>query len=156
MRYKQTDPHKKFIERGPYVILPIFGDVISELRIGTQSLTTLHFRGSSGVGSQLELREAVTLVRGDVEIYLEGTRPNSTCHPSTLAPLFDLLRTTVLDARASRNGVLEIEFSNKWLLRITPESGNEAWRFQYPAPDQIVSGHEDDVIMLINDDERLI
>jgi len=74
----------------------------------------------------------------------------------TLAPLFDLLCATVLDARASRNGVLEIEFSNKWLLRITPESGNEAWRFQYPAPDQIVSGHEDDVLSLIYDDGLLM
>jgi len=129
MKNKQADTHKKITDRGAYVIPPVAGDEFSELRVGHHK-ATLIFQDSHGASSQLELWEAITLVQGDVEIYMNGCKPGCTSHPNAFTPLLDMLGAMVVDARASRNGMLEIDLSNGWKMRIVPDSGYEAWEFK--------------------------
>jgi hypothetical protein len=125
---------RKFTARGRYTVLPIVGNTLVEVRLGTCRLPALIFRAADGSEAELTIEEAVTLTRGKQVQLLEGSKPGETFSPRELAPLLDLLGSEVTDALAEKEGQLRIEFTGNLLMTVTPSHGYEAWHFQYPPP----------------------
>jgi hypothetical protein len=148
---------KRITARGRHRTLPLAGDIVSEVCFSTSQPVTLVFHDSVNGDSQLQIEEAITLTQSDgVDLFLPGSRPGRTFDPKQLHPLLDLLGTSIVDAWAHHDGPLEISFSNGSVLRIVPESGYEAWHFQYPRPGRSVNGNINDFISLHGSDGRLL
>lgn len=145
-------PKKKIAQRGKHLTLPLVGDTVSEICLGISTPATLIFQDAAGGHSQLQFEEAITLHHDGADLYLLGSRPGSTFDPKQLHPLLGLLGTNVVDAWAHKAGALEISFSNGSVLRVIPETGYEAWHFQYPRPGRppgrSVGGNINDVIII--------
>jgi hypothetical protein len=121
---------KKLVQRGRHLVLPIVGDTVRELKLGR--LTTVVFSAESSVESELQIEEAITLIRGHHELTLEGSKPGGTWNPKALGPLLDLIGCRVVDALAEQEGLLRITFSNGLVMEIRPSTGYEAWHFHSP------------------------
>lgn len=147
---------KRLTQRGRHINLPIVGDTVSEVCLSMSRLCSIVFQDSGGGESQVEFEEAITLVRGDVTLYLVGSRPGRTYAPQQLGPLADLLGASVVDAWAHHDGPLEIVFSNDWTLRVVPESGYEAWHFAWPRPGRSPGGDTRHSIHLHGDDSGFV
>ena len=147
---------KKLTQRGRHCVLPINGDVLSELRLSLTHSLSLVFTDCYGTESQLSIREAITLTVHGVDTRLEGGRSDADFNPKGLTAVVSLLGCTVSDAVAFNDGRLTIHFSEGHCLSVTPGSGFEAWEFRYPRPGRPPGGDVKLHISIVGDDGRLI
>ena len=139
---------KKVTSRGRHTVLPIVGDTLVEIRLSMCSLPALVFKAEDGTEAELTIEDRTTLRRGDHERLLEGSKPGTSFNPKELAPMVELLGSTVIDAVAEKEGLLRISFSNKLVLEVAPSHGYEAWHFYSPRPGRPAGGDRDHAIAL--------
>ena len=147
---------KKFIKRGMNVEIPIIGDKVTEIRLSLNKMPRLIFQDFQGEESQITFEETITLSRPNEQITMKGSKPGTSWYPQGLTPLVELLGLEIREALAYQDGALFLRFSNEWELRVNPQSGFEAWHFQYPRPGEAVGGDRGLHISLIGDHGRLI
>lgn len=115
-------------------MLPIVGDTLAEVCLGTSRLAALVFKAEDGSEAELTVEDTITLIRGGQEHRLGGSKPGVSFNPKELAPLLELLGSEVTDAVAEKEGRLGITFSNQFVLEVMSSTGYEAWHFRYPRP----------------------
>lgn len=131
---------KQLTHRGRHTVLPLVGDLVVELCLGTRHLTTLAFEAPDGSQSELVLEDAVLLRRGRDERLLVATKPGASYNPRHLAPLLELIDERVTESIAEEGGTLRMAFSNSLELVVTPSTGYESWQFRYPRPGRAAGG----------------
>jgi hypothetical protein len=131
---------KRLGRRGRHTVLPLVGDTLVELCLGTHRSTTLVFEDTDGGQSELVLEDAVLLRRGRDERVLDGAKPGATYNPKLLSPLLELLDGRVTDAIAEEGGLLRITFSDGLDLVVVPSTGHESWHYRHPRPGRPVGG----------------
>jgi hypothetical protein len=132
---------KRLGRRGRHTVLPLTGDVVSEVRAALDTCPTLVFRDAAGAESEIRFEEAVTLLlAGRPPSLLTCSRPGTTFDPQSLGPLLGLLGKQVMDAVAIADGSLRVQFADGSVLGVTPATGYEAWHFLYPRPGSPLHG----------------
>jgi hypothetical protein len=155
MMKKQSQ--KKYCERkGENLILPIVGDIASEIVLSMRQQPCLIFRDTDGNESQISFEESILLSRDGRDAELTGSKPGVTFNPRSLSPLVELLGSEVTEAIAYREGALWISFSSRHALNVVPNSGYEAWHFQYPRPGRPIGGKLEHFVSVTGADGRLI
>jgi hypothetical protein len=139
---------KKLALRGRNTVLPLVGDTMVEVCISTCRLPVLVFKAADGGESELTIEDRITLSQGGNERVLDGSKPGTTFNPRELSPLLDLLGIEAIDAIATVNGQLRVEFSNNLVLSILSTTGYEAWHFKYPRPGRPVGDNLRQIVAL--------
>ena len=139
---------KKLTSRGRHTVLPIIGDTLVEIRLSVCHLPALIFKAEDDSEAEITIEDCTTLRRGDQERLLEGSKPGTSFNPKELAPLLELLGSTVTDAVAEKEGLLRIAFASKLVLEVAPSHGYEAWHFHSPCPGRPAGGDRDQAIAL--------
>lgn len=132
---------KELTYRGPHTILPIAGYEVVKLCVGLSGFPELHFKAAEEGEATLEIHDQLSLKRGVYELILRDSDPSVRINPKDLAPLLELLGSSVEDAVAEKEGRLTILFSNKLMLEVSSSHGYEAWHFYYSHGNRFVSLH---------------
>lgn len=134
---------KRLTKRGQHTVLPIGGDILSEMIFSADRLPVLVFRGMEEE-SQVKIQDQIVLLHGSAEQMLPHSQPGASFDPERLKPVLDLLGLRVSDALALKDGTLQIEFEGSFMLKVTSTTGYEAWHFQLPRPGRPASrsGHQ--------------
>lgn len=142
--------------RGRYVVLPIVGDTLIEIRLSACAPPALVFKAADHSEAEITVEESIILRHGDHTRCLDGSKPGEQFNPTELGPLLELLGSVVTEAVAGNDGFLRLAFSNKRSFEVTPTHGYEAWHFQRPRPGRAVGGTGKEVIALTGAHGRLI
>lgn len=118
-----TIADRQIIERTAYWILPLTGRTISRCLVDTAF--SMEIREDSDE-FLIRIESNFRLRNGDPELSLSCQRPRD------LGPALDVLRRTVISARAYKAGMLELVFSHGAHLVVDPDEEYEAWEFAGP------------------------
>lgn len=133
---------KKLTQRGQHIVLPIVGNILSELAFRVDRCPILVFRDTEGE-CELQIEDQIVLVSRSAEELLPHAKPGPTFDPKRLGRLLDLLGLTVDDALARKDGSLQIVFAGGLALKVTSTTGHEAWHFHLPRPGRpALGGHQ--------------
>ncbi len=125
---------KSLRQSGRHTILPIVDDELVEVCIRSVGSPELVFADTEGQQAIIVFEDEFQIGRGTHRLRLRHLEPFN------MAPLVELVGTTVTDALATAEGRLELSFSNAVTLECSSTTGYEAWHFYFPRPARPLGG----------------